>query len=69
MVRALARFDPARYADVLQWPIREGLLAMEQLLREYAETEFRAATLRYTILAQWSKDAKPPKLPAILREH
>lgn len=50
------------------WLVREALLAYEELLRQEARVEHAAELLRYSILAPWVKDAKPPKPPAILED-
>jgi hypothetical protein len=52
----------------LQWPVREACLAFEHHLREAESTAYREDLLRYVILAPWSKDMKPPKMPAILKD-
>jgi len=67
IARELAGFDPVRLRDVIRWPLREALLAYERLLRLEAQEAYDAELLRFAILAPWSKDAKPPKVPPILR--
>jgi hypothetical protein len=48
--------------------VREALLAYEELLRQEAREVHAAELLRYSLVAPWVKDLKPPKPPAILEE-
>lgn len=53
--------------EVARWPIREALLAYLDKVRDEALDQFRHEMLTFAILAPWSKNAKPPKPPEILK--
>ena len=69
VVRGLAEYNVERFDVILAWPLRDVLLAYEHLLRQEALTDYRLSVLAYAVLAPWSKDMKPPKLPPLLRGH
>lgn len=52
-----------RFESVLRWPVREGLLAYIEVLKEDAATDFRFQVLAYRIAG-----GKKPTLPKILEE-
>lgn len=69
MVRELAGYDWPRMQRVLRWPLREALLAYENLLETEAREVYTHEVTVWSILApHQKKKSKPPKLPKILRE-
>ena len=68
IVRELAGYDPERAAQVLRWPLREGLLAYVDVLKKQAREEYKIAVLAWAPQAPYMKeDSRPPSLPKILR--
>lgn len=67
IVRILARHDFDRLERVIDWPIREVLRAYMAHLRREALLQFRFESLRWAVLAPYSK-AEHPGLPGILKE-
>lgn len=47
MIRALARFDATRYAEVAAWPLGEALLALEDLAQQRELEQYRHRQLLY----------------------
>lgn len=70
MVRQLADYDAARYAEILRWPLVEALLAYEHRLRAQAQRRYDMQLLTWCILVQSgaTKRKRPPELPAILKD-
>lgn len=52
--------------EVARWPIREALLAYLDKVRAETLDQYRHEVLIFSMVAPWSKNAKPPKLPEIL---
>lgn len=52
----------------MRWPIREALEAFRMQLRRQALRAYRHQQQGYYAIAPWSKDARPPELPPILKE-
>ena len=55
---------------MLDWPVRDGMLAFEEQLRADAVVEYHHAVLQWTVLfaAGRAKSKKPPPKPAILKD-
>ena len=68
MVRELSNWDPARYAAVARWPLREALLAYLERIRASARAQYDQAMLIWAALAPHAKNARQPDLPAILKD-
>ena len=69
MIRELAGYDNDRARAILRWPIREGLIAYRERVRELALEDWRHAMLVWAIRTQWvakGKRPRPPAKPAIL---
>lgn len=66
-MRELAGWDPDEFERVDGWPLREALLAYEQRLKVRAAEAYDTALTHYYLVAPYSKDAKPPEVPSILR--
>jgi hypothetical protein len=49
---------------VLRWPIREGLLAYVEILKQDATDQYKLELLMYAL----GKMKKPPSLPRILKD-
>lgn len=68
-MRELAGHDYDRAQCVAQWPIREGLLAIEHRLRTLALESYRHARLEWLLSIPVSKNAPPePPRPDLLKE-
>lgn len=67
-MRVLSGFDPDRALRVIRWPLREALVAYGEHLRREARQQYDQARLEWALLAPWSKNLKPPKLPEILKD-
>ena len=68
MIREVAGHDPARFEEVMQWPLRELFLAYVARLRKLAREGYQVELLVWAVLAPYQKDkTNPPALPAILR--
>jgi len=65
----LSGYNPEDFDRVLRWPLRDALLAFENVLREQAAVEYRHASLLYAVMAPHLKKGKlkAPKVPKILR--
>lgn len=50
-----------------RWPIREAILAYLEHLKREAMEDYRWSMVTFAVLAPWSKNAKPPELPEILK--
>jgi hypothetical protein len=70
LVRELAGYDFARYAEITRWPLAEALVAYENKLREDARRDYHVEYLAWAVLAATgaTKRKKPPEVPAILKE-
>ena len=66
-MRELAGFDPLRYRDVLRWPLREALLALEEKRRAEALERWRFEVGVWATFASMGSKKKAPALPAILK--
>lgn len=56
-------------ADVLRWPLREGLLCFLNILREKARRNYEIELLMWSSLLPYQKEpADMPKPPEILRD-
>jgi hypothetical protein len=54
---------------VLDWPVREGLLAYRERLRAEQRDEWQFEVLVYALLAPWQKEGSrtaPPDVPDLL---
>lgn len=70
MVRELAGYDWDRAQRVVNWPLREALLAFENLLqREAADVYAREVQTWAQLAPHMKKKSKPPKPPEILRKN
>lgn len=69
-MRALAGFDWERMQLVMHWPLREALLAFENLLEKEAAAVYAQDVNVWALLEPHrKKKTKPPKLPKILRKN
>ena len=69
MVRELARHQVPHYGAVLQWPMREALIAYRVMMMDAARAQYRHELLCWSSIAPHSpKKSDPPQPPAILRE-
>jgi hypothetical protein len=69
VVRRLAK-TPTEVQTVFAWPIREGLLAYRDALREDLTAQWRHETTAWALLAPWqASDGRtpPPEVPDLLR--
>lgn len=68
-IRRLAG-TPDRYETVLDYGVRDGLLAYEQILRDEARMDYHTSTLVWAALAATgaTKQKKPPAAPPILKD-
>lgn len=68
MIREVAGFNPGRFEEVKNWPLRELFLAFLDRMRETARRNYETELLVWAILAPHQKRApKPPDVPALLR--
>lgn len=69
LVRVLAEYNPGLFDQVLSWPLRDALLALEHRKREEALVAYRHEQVLFTLQAPYVKKGqlKPPRVPAILR--
>jgi hypothetical protein len=65
----LAGYDPDQLDRVLDWDVRDGLLAIEARMKDEAMADHRHAELIWAVLAAGgkSKDDRGPTPPPILR--
>lgn len=64
----MAGHDPARFDEVMDWPLRDLFLGYIARLRETARRSYQVELLVWAILAPYQKQkARPPDLPAILK--
>lgn len=71
VVRELADYNPARYKDVIKYPLAEALIAYESRLRDDAQRDFEFSCLMYQIgCAGFSggKGLRKPEMPPILKD-
>ncbi len=70
MVRELAGYEVARYAEIIRWPLAEALLTYEHRLRAEARRKYEIEYITWCILAQSraTKRKRPPEPPEILRQ-
>lgn len=70
LVRELAGYDVARYAEITRWPLAEALAAYENKLREDARRDYQVQYLAWAVLAAAgaTKRKRPPDLPEILKD-
>lgn len=62
MIRELAGHDPARYPEILDWPLAEALASYQEALRRDAAKLFMHEQTLYAAGAL----EKAPKLPKLL---
>lgn len=68
-MRYLANYDVNQYERVLDWPIREALIAFRAQVRREAFMRHAVRVLRWAVLAPHTKDRVPePKPPTVLTE-
>jgi hypothetical protein len=68
MIREVANFDPARVEVVLDWPLRDVMLAFVAILKERERAKYYVDLLLWAIVAPYVKHkGKPPQLPKILK--
>jgi hypothetical protein len=68
MIREVADFDPARVEVVLDWALRDVLLAYVAILKERERTKYYVDLLLWTMLAPYMKHrGRPPQMPKILK--
>jgi hypothetical protein len=68
MIREVANFDPARVEVVLDWGLRDVLLAYVAILKERERTKYYVDLLLWAMLAPYVKrKERPPQLPKILK--
>jgi hypothetical protein len=67
-VRELAGHDYHEAQRVLDWPLREAVLAYSDLMKRQAAEDYRFQFLAWTIRTAFSGGSQPPEIPAILRE-
>jgi hypothetical protein len=64
----MAGFDPGRYAEVMDWPLRDLFLGFIERLRDQARRNYEVEMLIWATLAPHQKrQQKPPDVPALLR--
>lgn len=64
----MARHDPARFDEVMDWPLREMLLGFLSKLQDRARANYELELLVWAILAPYQKrQSRPPDVPAILK--
>lgn len=60
--------DPARFDEVMDWPLRELFLAVIARMKEEARRQYQFDVLVWAVTAPYQKQQqKPPQLPEILR--
>jgi hypothetical protein len=65
----MAGHDPGRFAEVMDWPLRELFLGFLDRLRERARDNYELELLVWAILAPYQKhQTRAPNLPRILRD-
>lgn len=70
MIRELSGCDPRRAEEVLDWPIRDGLVRYLQILQDRAALAFHRANVEWLLAAPYleKRDRKPPpEMPRVLR--
>ncbi|HXE59666.1 MAG TPA: hypothetical protein VN607_03130, partial [Gemmatimonadaceae bacterium] len=68
VIRRLAGYDYDRVAQILAWPVREGLIALVADQRAQDEEEWFLARLSYVIqVSAGVEKVKKPELPTLLR--
>ncbi len=73
LIRELADYDYDRAVRILDWPIREGMLAYVAKLRRVALEQWRWSRMEWAALklvkpGKTGKLVDPPKMPRILRD-
>jgi hypothetical protein len=68
VLREVACGDHDAVQRILDWPLREMLLAFEGQLKQAALEGYRAARMEWAIRNAFGGKQKPPRLPRILRE-
>jgi hypothetical protein len=64
----VAGHDPDRADRILDWPLRELLLAYIETMKAAALESYRHASIMWALTAPHSKKAqKPPRVPSILK--
>lgn len=64
----MAGFDPARFDDVLEWPLRDLFLGFIERMRDQMRRNYEVELLVWAVLAPHQKrQSKPPDVPALLR--
>lgn len=67
-MRVLADHDYDRAQQVADWPIREGLLALTERMRDQAIETFRHEQIFWALKVPILKTKpKPPEIPRILK--
>ena len=68
MIRSAAGFDPSRFEEVSDWPLRDLFLAYLERQKEIARASYHTELLIWASLAPYSKRRqKAPDLPKILK--
>ncbi len=68
MIRAVAEFDLERSRDVMDWPLRELMLAYVERMKEAALRTYETDLLVWSALAPHQRrKTDPPAIPRILR--
>lgn len=68
MIREVGRDDHGRIREVLDWPLREVMLAYVALLKAAALRTYEMELLVWSSLApHMRRKTDPPKIPRVLR--
>lgn len=68
MIRSAAGFDPARFEEVRNWPLRDLLLNYLDRQKEIARESYHTELLIWAALAPYRKrQTRAPDLPKILK--
>lgn len=68
IVREIAGWDYARAQQLLDWPLREVLLAYLHLVRDRALADHRFNTIMWRIGSAFGGKSNPPRPPPILKD-
>jgi hypothetical protein len=64
----MAGYDPGRYDEVMDWPLRDLFLGFIDRLRDQARRNYEVELIVWAVLAPHQKrQSKAPDLPEILR--
>ena len=68
MIRSAAGFDPARFEEVRDWPLRDLFLNYLERQKEIARENYHTELLIWAVLAPYRKrPSRAPDLPKILK--